>query len=46
MDHSKNDRLLMIDGPVLDSRVEEKANKEAELAERHETAAYLDEAND
>jgi len=35
MDHTKNERLLMIDGPVLDSRVEERVNKEAELGERH-----------
>ena len=34
LDHSKNERLLLIDGPVLDSRIEEKGNKESELEER------------
>lgn len=45
-DHDKNDKLLMIDGPVLVSRTEEKVNKEAELAERHATADRMDDEND
>jgi len=42
---TKNQRLEMIDGPVLDDRKTEKGNREAELGEREGMLSSLDEEN-
>jgi len=43
---TKNNRLVMIDAPVLDDRKSERANRQAELGQREAALADLHDENE